>query len=68
MKLIRVIRGWFSTKPDKKLVWSREDFELGKRWAKGQPHSSEANKTLWDEVYDKRGDAVWTLHELNKKL
>jgi hypothetical protein len=66
--VLRTIRGWFVTKPSNKLSWSKEDFKLGRRWAKSQPHSIDKNKTLWDEVYQKRSDSTWTLHELNKRL
>lgn len=68
MRLLRIIRGWLHKKPEDKLTWSPKDFVIGRRWAKGQPHSSDKNKSLWNEVYQKRGDAVWTLHEINKKL
>ena len=44
--VLRVIRGWFVTKPNRKLGWSKEDFKLGRRWAKSQPHSIDKNKTL----------------------
>ena len=68
MKILRIVRSWLAKKPENKLTWSREDYELGRKWAKGQPHTLDPNKSLWDEVYEKRGDATWTLYELNKKL
>ena len=43
------------------------DFELGKNWAKTQPHPFKKGKTLWDLCYDKI-DSVNTIDNLNKFL
>lgn len=68
MKLLLLVRQLFAKTPTKKLTWSVEDFKLGKRWAKSQPHPTQKNKTLWDKVYDIREDSTETLHNINKEL
>lgn len=55
----------FVRKPTKKLTWTTQDFELGKNWAKCQPHPFLKRKTLWDLCYDKV-DSVNTIDNLNK--
>ena len=65
--LILKIRSWFVTNPTKKLTWSEEDYRLGMRWAKNQPHPFIKGKTMWDLVYDKR-DSTYTIDNLNKFL
>jgi len=68
MKLLLWIRQLFTKTPTKKLTWSVEDFNLGKRWAKSQPHPTHKNKTLWDKVHNIREDSCETLHKLNKEI
>ena len=63
--LILKIKGWFVTKPTKKLTWSEKDYRLGMRWAKNQPHPFIKGKTMWDLVYDKH-DSTYTIDNLNK--
>jgi hypothetical protein len=63
--LILKIRSWFVTKPTKKLTWSEEDYRLGMRWAKNQPHPFIKGKTMWDLVYDKQ-ELTNTIDNLNK--
>lgn len=58
------IKSLFIKKPQKKLGWSVFDFELGRRWAKTQPHPFQKCKTLWDFCNDP-GDSVYTLQNLN---
>lgn len=58
------IKSLFTKKPQKKLGWSVSDFEIGKRWAKTQPHPFQKYKTLWDFCNDP-GDSVYTLQNLN---
>lgn len=53
-------------KPDHKLEFSVKDFELGKKWAKTQRDPSNPKKSLWERCYDKRGDSVQTLNNINK--
>ena len=65
--LILKIKSWFIKKPTKKLIWSEEDYELGMRWAKCQPHPFIKVKTMWDLVYDKH-DSTYTIDNLNKFL
>lgn len=64
-ELILNLKRLFVKKPLKKLTWSVEDFEIGKKWAKCQPHPFIRNKTLWDLCYD-RVDSVNTIDNLNK--
>lgn len=68
MYLIRVIRSYFTKKPNRKLLWSVKDFELAKRWAKTQPHPFNKWKTLWDFIYSPRYDSLEVIHEVNKRL
>lgn len=65
--LILKFKSFFTEKPTKKLCWSVNDFELGKNWAKTQPHPFKKGKTLWDLCYDKI-DSVNTIDNLNKFL
>ena len=51
-------------KPSKKLRWCIEDFELGKKWSKSEPHPFSKTKTLWDYCYDSK-DSVYTIQKLN---
>jgi hypothetical protein len=57
----------FTEQPTKKLTWTPEDYEMGKKWAKSQPHPYLKNKTLWEHVYDKR-ETVFTIDNINKYL
>ena len=68
MKIIRFIRGLFIIKPNRKLLWTPNDFKLAKNWAKTQPHPTRQFKTLWDSIYSSKKDSVHILHEVNKKL
>lgn len=68
MKIIRFIRGLFVVKPNRKLLWTPNDFKLAKSWAKTQPHPTNRFKTLWDSIYSPKKDSVDILHEVNKKL
>jgi len=61
MKIMR----FFVKRPSKKLTWSVEDYELGMKWCKTQPHPFKKNKTLWDLVYDKY-ESVNTIDNMNK--
>jgi hypothetical protein len=65
--LILKFRSWLVKKPTKKLSWSREDYEVGKKWARSQPHPFIKGKTMWDLVYDKY-DSTYTIDNLNKFL
>jgi hypothetical protein len=65
--LILKIKSWFVKKPTKKLRWSCEDYVIGKKWAKTQPHPFIKGKTMWDLVYDKY-DSTYTIDNLNKFL
>lgn len=65
--LILKIRSWFVKKPTKKLRWCEEDYRLGMKWSKCQPHPFIKGKTMWDFVHDKH-DSVNTLHNMNKVL
>jgi len=66
-KLKMTVRGWFAKQPTKKLTYNVEDYKMGKRWAKSQPHPYLKNKTLWEHVYDKR-ESTYTLDNINKYL
>jgi hypothetical protein len=57
----------FVKKPEKKLLWSVEDFEKGKRWARTVPDPENPNRSLWDKCYS-REDSVETLHKLNQYI
>jgi hypothetical protein len=67
MYLIRLIRGFFVKKPDRKLMWTVNDFKWGKKWAKTQPHPRFKNKTLWDAAASNH-ESTEILHEINKRL
>ncbi len=62
-RLIQKIRSFFVETPNRKLTWCRNDYELGKKWSKGQPHPFIKNKSLWDYCYDPY-DSVYTLNNL----
>jgi hypothetical protein len=66
-KLKMTVRGWFAKQPTKKLTYNVEDYKMGKRWAKSQPHPYLKDKTLWEHVYDKR-ESTYTLDNINKYL
>lgn len=59
------IRSLFSKKPEKMLLFTVEDFEMGKRYALSRPHPFVKGKTLWDLCYDKH-DSINTIDNLNK--
>jgi hypothetical protein len=58
-------RRLFVSKPRKKLSWTTEDYERGRKWAMAQPHPFKKGKTLWDLCYDRR-ESVNTVDNLNK--
>jgi hypothetical protein len=66
-QLKMTVRSWFAKQPTKKLTYKVEDYKMGKRWAKSQPHPYLENKTLWEHVYDKR-ETVFTIDNINKYL
>jgi len=66
-KIKMKIRGLFATKPTEMLKWTCKDYEMGKRWAKSQPHPYLKDKTLWEHVYDKR-ESTFTIDNINKYL
>ena len=66
-KILLKIKSLFIKKPSRKLTWTVEDYNVGKNWAKTQPHPFIKNKTLWDLCYDKM-DSANTIHNLNKFL
>jgi hypothetical protein len=68
MFLIRFIRSFFVKKPNRKLMWTVNDFQWGEKWAKTQPHPRFKNKTLWDAIHLPWMDSTETIHELNKRL
>lgn len=61
------LSSWFVEKPTRKLMWTNEDYNLGMKWAKTQPHPFIKNKTLWDLCYD-RYESVNSIDNLNKFL
>jgi len=68
MWLLLFFRSLFVKKPDRRLTWSVEDFEWGKKWAMSQPHPFNKRATLWDYIYSPRFDSVEVLHEINKRI
>lgn len=56
----------FYSKPSRVLAWNVEDFEIGKKWAKSQPHPHYDKYDLWD--YLKTRDSVEILHYINTRL
>lgn len=66
-KLKMTVRSWFAKQPTKKLTYNIEDYKMGKRWAKSQPHPYLKDKTLWEHVYDRR-ESTYTLDNINKYL
>lgn len=67
MNIILKIKSWFAKKPTQKLKWTVEDYNLGMKWAKTQPHPFLKGKTLWDLCYD-RIESVNSIDNLNKFL
>jgi hypothetical protein len=57
----------FVKRPERKLTWTKEDYLIGMRWAKTQPHPFIQGKSLWDLCYD-RNETVFTIDNLNKFL
>ena len=57
----------FAKKPERKLTWTKEDYQMGMRWAKTQPHPFIKGKSLWDLCYD-RNETTFTIDNLNKYL
>jgi len=53
--------------PTKKLTWTTEDYEKGRKWALTQPHPYLKEKTLWDYVYNPI-ESVFTIDNINKYL
>jgi len=53
--------------PTKKLTWTTEDYEKGRKWALTQPHPYLKGKTLWERVYDPI-ESVFTIDNINKYL
>lgn len=53
--------------PTKKLTWTTEDYEKGRKWALTQPHPYLKGQTLWEHVYDSR-ESVYTIDNINKYL
>jgi hypothetical protein len=66
-QLKMTVRGWFAKQPSKKLTYNVNDYKMGKRWAKSQPHPYLKGKTLWEHVYDSR-ESTYTLDNINKYL
>jgi hypothetical protein len=66
-QLKMTVRGWFAKQPMKKLTYNVNDYRMGKRWAKSQPHPYLKGKTLWEHVYDSR-ESTYTLDNINKYL
>jgi hypothetical protein len=67
MNTILKIKSWFVKKPTQKLKWTKEDYILGMKWAKTQPHPFMKGRTLWDLCYD-RYESVNSIDNLNKYL
>lgn len=61
------LKSFFVEKPKRKLIWNPEDYKLGMKWAKTQPHPFMKGKTLWDLCYDKY-ESTYTIDNLNKFL
>jgi hypothetical protein len=57
----------FVKKPEKKLSWTVEDFEKGKKWARTVQDPDNLNQSLWEKCYS-REDSVETLHKLNQYI
>jgi len=68
MRFIRFIKSLFVKKPNRKLLWTVNDFNWGKKWAKTQPHPKFKNKTLWDDACAKSAESTEILHEINKNI
>ena len=66
-QLKMTVRGWFAKQPTKKLTYTVNDYEMGRKWALSRPHPYLKGKTLWEHVYDKR-ETVFTIDNINKYL
>ena len=67
-RMIRKIRKAFTRTPEVGFMWSVEDFNRAKNWAKSEDDPENTNRSLWDRVYSPRKDSVDILHELNSFL
>lgn len=65
--LILKVKSLLVKKPSKKLTWTTEDYNNGRKWALSQPHPFIKGKTVWDLVYDDR-DSTYTISNINKLL
>lgn len=63
-ELFLKIRGFFVEAPTRKLSWTVEDFQGGKKWSKSRKHPYLKFKTLWDFCEDKY-DSVYTIQNVN---
>lgn len=59
------IKSFFVQKPNRKLSWSVDDYNLAKKWSKTQKHPTLKFKTLWDYCED-RYESVYTIQNVNK--
>jgi len=63
-QILLKFRGLFVKKPNRKLTWTVEDYELAKKWSKSQKHPYLKLKTLWDYCED-RYESVYTIQNVN---
>lgn len=66
--VIRRLRALFVKKPNRRLTWNVQDFELARRWALSQPDPKDELSSLWARIYSPRKDSVDILDEINTIL
>jgi len=67
-RIFMTIKKFFSPEITRELMWSKEDFDLAKKWASCRFHPHHKNKTIWEIVYSPRHDSIDVLYEINKLI
>lgn len=67
-RLFRKIKGVFTSKPEAGFLWSVEDFEAAKKWAKSQDYPENPRISLWEGVSSISADSTEIIHNLNQYL
>jgi hypothetical protein len=67
-RIFVAIKKFFSPEITRELMWSKEDFDLAKKWASCRFHPHHKNKTIWEIVYSSRHETIEILYEINKLI
>ena len=66
--LIMKVRRLSSPDISEPLLWSKEDFEKGKKWAQSRLHPGQKYRTVWDVIYSPRHDSVDIIDKINRLI